>query len=75
MKKKHRTRRASYWGMAAKTATKDWGFGPVAGKGGKTRNFEDRNRKKVDYSKRGSFGSSFFCVCSGIEKPGWTLVQ
>lgn len=40
MKKKRRTRRASYWGMAASTTSKDWGHGPVAGKGGKTRNHE-----------------------------------
>ena len=46
MKKKHRTRRASYWGMAAKTATKDWGFGPVAGKGGKTTNFVIPEKKE-----------------------------
>lgn len=38
MKKKRRTRRATYWGMAANTTSKDWGFGPVSGKGGKTRN-------------------------------------
>ena len=46
MKKKRRTKRASYWGMAAKTTQKDWGFGPVAGKGGKTRNFEIKERKE-----------------------------
>ena len=40
MKKKRRTRRASYWGMGARTTAKDWGPGPVAGKGGKTRNYE-----------------------------------
>lgn len=40
MKKKKRTRRASYWGMAASTTSKDWGFGPVSGKGGRTRNHE-----------------------------------
>lgn len=38
--KKKRTKRASYWGMGARTTAKDWGFGPVAGKGGKTRNHE-----------------------------------
>lgn len=37
--KKKRTRRASYWGMAANTTSRDWGR-PVAGKGGSTRNFE-----------------------------------
>ena len=40
MKKKRRTKRASYWGMAARTTAKDWGFGPVPGKGGKTMNHE-----------------------------------
>ena len=38
MKKKRRTRRATYWGMAATTTSRDWGHGPVAGKGGKTTN-------------------------------------
>lgn len=38
MKKKRRTKRASYWGMAATTTSADWGFGPVSGKGGKTQN-------------------------------------
>lgn len=50
MKKKRRTKRASYWDMGARTTAKDWGFGPVAGKGGKTTNFEiqdkDRREKK-----------------------------
>lgn len=45
MKKKRRTKRASYWGMAAKSTTKDWGFGPIPGKGGKTFNYEDREKK------------------------------
>ena len=40
MKKKRRTKRATYWGMAATTNSWDWGFGPVAGKGGHTRNYE-----------------------------------
>ena len=40
MKKKIRTKRASYWGMAASTTSRDWGHGPVAGKGGKPRNHE-----------------------------------
>jgi len=39
MKKKRRTKRASYWGMAANTTCKDWG-NAVAGKGGKTTNCE-----------------------------------
>ena len=39
MKKKLRTRRATYWGMAAKTTSRDWGFKTVPGKGGKTTNF------------------------------------
>lgn len=38
MKKKRRTKRASYWGMAASTTSKDWG-NAVAGKGGKTTNY------------------------------------
>lgn len=40
MKKKRRTKRATYWGMAATTTSKDWGLGPVSGKGGKTFNCE-----------------------------------
>ena len=40
MKKKRRTKRATYWGMAANTTSKDWGFGPIPGKGGKTTNYE-----------------------------------
>lgn len=36
--KKKRTKRASYWNIAAKTTSKDWGFGPVSDKGGKTTN-------------------------------------
>lgn len=40
MKKKRRTKRATYWGMAANTTSWDWGFGPVPGKGGATRNHE-----------------------------------
>jgi len=46
VKKKRRTKRATYWGMAAKTTSKDWGFGPVAGKGGRTTNFEISEKKK-----------------------------
>lgn len=40
MKKKRRTKRATYCGMAASTTAKDWGFKPVPGKGGKTTNHE-----------------------------------
>ena len=36
--KKRRTKRATYWGMAATTTSKDWGLGPIPGKGGKTSN-------------------------------------
>lgn len=36
MKKKRKAKAAA--GMAATTTAKDWGFGPLAGKGGKTRN-------------------------------------
>lgn len=39
-KNKRRTKRATYWGMAANTTSKDWGFGPISGKGGKTTNCE-----------------------------------
>ena len=34
--KKRRSKKASV--MGATTTAKDWGFGPVAGKGGRTRN-------------------------------------
>lgn len=40
MKKKRRTKRATYWGMAATTTSWDWGFKPVPNKGGQTRNHE-----------------------------------
>lgn len=46
MKKKRRTKRASYWGMAATTTSWDWGFGPVHCKGGQTRNFENKEQNK-----------------------------
>lgn len=46
MKKKRRTRRATYWGMAARTSSRDWGFIPVPGKGGRTTNFEMPERSK-----------------------------
>lgn len=39
-KKNRRTKRATYWGMAANTTSWDWGFKPVPGKGGKTQNHE-----------------------------------
>ncbi len=48
MKKKH-TKRATYWGIGATTTSRTWGFGPVSGKGGKTRNYdpgEDRKKEK-----------------------------
>ena len=48
MKKKRRTKRATYWGMAANTTSKDWGHGPVAGKGGKTRNYESNDHGKKE---------------------------
>lgn len=53
MKKKRRTRRASYWGMGASSTSRDWGHGPVAGKGGKTTNFEiqDKDRREQTKSK------------------------
>ena len=36
--KKKRAGKAAAGGMAATTTAKDWGFGPVPCKGGKTRN-------------------------------------
>lgn len=51
MKKKRRTKRASYWGMAASTTSKDWG-NAVAGKGGKTQNAAiPESRDKTDRKK------------------------
>lgn len=51
MKKKRRTKRASYWGMAASTTSKDWD-NAVAGKGGKTRNVTiPESRDKTDRKK------------------------
>ena len=47
MKKKRRTRRATYWGMAANSTARDFGFGPVSGKGGKTTNC-DLEMKKAE---------------------------
>jgi hypothetical protein len=43
MKKKRRTKR-TYCSNAATTTSKDWGFGPVPCKGGKTNNFEDKKK-------------------------------
>lgn len=41
MKKKIKIqKRPAGWGMAATTTSWDWGFKPVPGKGGKTRNGE-----------------------------------
>lgn len=40
MKKRRRTKFATYWGLKAKSTSKDWGFGAISGKGGKTTNFE-----------------------------------
>lgn len=51
MKKKRRTKRATYWGMAANTTSKDFGHGPVAGKGGKTRNYESIEAKQKEKEK------------------------
>lgn len=53
--KKKRTGRASYWGLGARTTAKNWGFGPVAGKGGKTTNFEiqEKDRREQTKSKAG----------------------
>lgn len=52
MGKKRRTKRATYWGMAAKTTSKDWGFGPVSGKGGKTTNYESRKQGEKDSEEK-----------------------
>lgn len=38
--KKHKRIKPATRGMAATTTAKDWGFGPVSGKGGKTTNNE-----------------------------------
>ena len=46
--KKKRTKRAPYLGMAATTTSCDWGFKPVPGKGGKTTNFEIKEKKNKD---------------------------
>ena len=46
VKKRKRTRRASYWGMGATTTAWDWGFKPVACKGGKTTNAVIGEKKK-----------------------------
>ena len=41
MKKSHKKRsRSGCFGIEATTTAKDWGFGPVPGKGGITRNHE-----------------------------------
>lgn len=49
--KKRRTKRASYWGMGARTTSRDWGHGPVAGKGGKTTNFEIQDKDRREQKK------------------------
>lgn len=38
-------------GNAATTTAKDWGFGPVPGKGGKTRNYESIETKQKEKEK------------------------
>ena len=48
MKKKRRTKRATYLCMAASTTSWDWGFGPVPCKGGQTRNYENHEQGKKD---------------------------
>lgn len=46
--KKRRTKRATYWGMAATTTSWDWGFKPVPTKGGKTTNFGSDEKGEND---------------------------
>ena len=48
MKKKRRTKRAAYCSNAATTTSKDWGFGPVPCKGGKSTNYEGSNWNKKE---------------------------
>lgn len=45
-----RNKKQPYWGMEATTTSKDWGFIPVPGKGGKTTNvnLEEKNVKKEE---------------------------
>lgn len=40
MKKQRKTKRAVNKDIAATTTSKNWGFGAISGKGGKTRNHE-----------------------------------
>ena len=40
MKKQRKTKRAVNKDIAATTTSKNWGFGDISGKGGKTRNHE-----------------------------------
>lgn len=35
-----RKTKSTYWGMEATTSSRDWGYTPVPGKGGKTLNVE-----------------------------------
>lgn len=44
---KKRNRKAAA-GIGATTTSKDWGNGPVAGKGGKTRNYESNDHGKKE---------------------------
>lgn len=46
MKKNRIAKRPTYWGMAANTVPRDWGFGPVSGKGGKTTNYTSSKKKE-----------------------------
>ena len=57
MKKKRRTKRATCCCMTATTTSKDWGHGPVSGKGGKTTNYES-NDNSNDQGKKDSKGNS-----------------
>lgn len=43
--KKNRKNRTTYWGMEATTTSKDWGFKPIPGKGGKPLNAEIFEKK------------------------------
>lgn len=43
--KKNRKKPTTYWGMDATTTSKDWGFKPIPGKGGKTLNAEIFEKK------------------------------
>ena len=76
MVKRRKNKRAVNKDIAATTTSKNWGFGAISGKGGKTRNHEiqetmvprelrEMNKIYLHTHLRGGFGSLFCCPGEG----------